>query len=47
MYSYMYLCERQLLRIGAALADTLLDDAHGEPLMRDALHRLAHVTVVG
>lgn len=42
-----YLCERQLLGVGPALADALLDDAHCELLVGHALRLVAVVHLVG
>lgn len=40
-----YLRERELLGVGAALANALLDDPHGEALVGNALGRLASVPI--
>lgn len=45
--THAYLSEGQLLGIGATLADTLLDDAHGKSAMGDAGERLAGITLLG
>lgn len=42
-----HLGERQLLRVGAALADALLDDAHGESPVSNAGCGVAGVAIVG
>lgn len=41
-----HLGERQLLRVGAALADALLDDAHGESPVGNAGRGVARVAIV-
>ena len=42
-----YLRERELLGVGAALANALLDHPHGEALVGNALRCLASVPIAG